>query len=65
MGIWNQLSDSRPDLSLLYRCFSLDHDEDVAAAAFERRYGCQPEWVFEERNNLWVGPIPALEEKHG
>jgi len=51
------MSDSRPDLSLPYRCFSLDHNEDDATASFERRYGHKPEWVFEEQNNLWVGPI--------
>jgi len=51
------MSDTYPDLSLLYRCFSLDHNEDDAAAAFERHYGRKPEWVFEEKNNLWVGPI--------
>jgi hypothetical protein len=42
-----------------YRCFSLDTKEEIAAAAFQQRYGQPPEFVFESYGNLLCGPIPA------
>ena len=43
----------------VWRAFSLDTPEEEAAAAFLRRYGRNPEFVFESRGNLLVGPIPS------
>jgi hypothetical protein len=37
--------------------FTLDEREEAAAAAFQRRYGRPPEFVFESRGNLLCGPI--------
>ena len=42
----------------VWRAFSLDTPEEEAAAAFLRRYGRNPEFVFESRGNLLCGPIP-------
>lgn len=39
--------------------FTLDHDENSAAAIFSRRHGQPPEFVFESHGNLLCGPIPA------
>lgn len=41
--------------------FTLDEREEVAAATFQQRYGRPPEFVFESRGNLLVGPLPATE----
>lgn len=41
--------------------FTLDHDENAAAAAFLRRYGQAPRYVFENLGLLLVGPVPGLE----
>ena len=41
-----------------FMAFTLDHDEGAAAVVFLRRYGRNPEFVFESRGNLLVGPIP-------
>lgn len=42
-----------------WRAFSLDTPKEEAAAAFLRRYGRNPEFVFESRGLLLCGPIPA------
>lgn len=42
-----------------FMAFTLDHDEGLAAAVFLRRYGRQPEFVFESRGLLLCGPIPG------
>lgn len=42
-----------------WHAFTLDTKEDDAAASFQRRYGTVPEFVFESRGLLLVGPIPA------
>lgn len=42
-----------------FMAFTFDHDEEGAAAVFLRRYGRPPEFVFESRGNLLVGPIPT------
>jgi hypothetical protein len=42
-----------------YRAFSLDTKEEVAASAFQQRYGQPPEFVFESHGNLLCGPIPG------
>ena len=42
-----------------FMAFTLDHDEGLAAVVFARRYGRQPEFVFESRGNLLCGPIPS------
>ena len=39
--------------------FTMDHDENAAAAIFAHRHGCPPEFVFESRGNLLCGPIPG------
>ena len=43
-----------------WRAFTLDTAEEAAAAAFLRRYGRQPEFVFESRGLLLCGPIPEV-----
>lgn len=43
-----------------FMAFTLDHDEGAAAVVFARRYGRPPEFVFESRGNLLVGPIPEV-----
>ena len=43
-----------------WRAFTLDHDERDAAAAFQRRYGAPPEFVFESRGLLLAGPVPEV-----
>ena len=43
-----------------WRAFTLDTPEEQAAAAFLRRYGRPPEFVFESRGNLLCGPIPEV-----
>ena len=43
-----------------FMAFSLDHDEGAAAVVFERRYGRNPEFVFESRGLLLAGPIPEV-----
>ena len=47
-----------------FMAFTLDHDEGLAAVVFARRYGRQPEFVFESRGNLLCGPIPEIDEVH-
>lgn len=42
-----------------WRAFTLDTPSEAAAGAFLRRYGQQPEFVFESRGLLLAGPIPA------
>lgn len=42
-----------------WRAFTLDTAAEDAAAAFQRRYGRQPEYLFESRGILLAGPIPA------
>ena len=44
----------------VWRAFSLDTPEEEAAAAFLRRYGRMPEFVFESRGLLLCGPIPEV-----
>ena len=51
---------ARPHLA-----FSLDTQEDEAAARFTKRYGQPPEFIFEEQGNLWVGPLPKGERTNG
>lgn len=45
--------------------FTIDHDEQDAAAKFLRRYGQPPEHVIEDRRwkvpTLKVGPVPDVE----
>ena len=40
-----------------YQCFTLDHDEEIAAQAFEERYGYPPAEIFEDSGLLWLGPV--------
>jgi len=44
-----------------WRAFTLDKSEDDAAAAFLRRYGQPPRYIFENLGLLLVGPVPGLE----
>lgn len=44
--------------------FTLDEREESAAATFQKRYGRQPEYVFESRGLLLVGPIPEVMPWH-
>lgn len=54
--------DAAPDpRGATWRAFTLDHDESDAAAAFLRRYGQPPRFVFEHLGLLLVGPVPGLE----
>ncbi|HFD38519.1 MAG TPA: hypothetical protein ENJ31_01530 [Anaerolineae bacterium] len=41
-----------------YRAWTPDTDEAQAAAAFERRYGRPPTFIFEADGLLRLGPIP-------
>ena len=49
-----------PPTEAAYRAFSLDTKEEIAAAAYLRRYGQPPEFVFESLGNLLCGPIPEV-----
>lgn len=40
--------------------FTVDHDENAAAAVFAHRHGRPPEFVFESHGNLLCGPIPEV-----
>lgn len=42
-----------------WRAFTLDTPEEEAAATFLRRYGRNPEFVFESRGLLLCGSIPS------
>ena len=42
-----------------WRAFTLDTPEEEAAAVFARRYGRNPEYVFESRGLLLCGPVPS------
>lgn len=54
------LFDAAPDpRGATWRAFTLDHDEGDAAAAFLRRYGQPPRFVFENLGLLLVGPVPG------
>lgn len=53
------MSDTyRPDA--YYHCFTLDHDEERAAAIFTARYGQPPEQILEHAGLLRLGPVPTL-----
>lgn len=41
-----------------WRAFSLDTHEEAAAGRFQQLYGVPPEYVFESRGLLLVGPVP-------
>lgn len=41
-----------------WRAFTMDTREEDAAGSFERRYGVPPEYVFESKGILLVGPVP-------
>ena len=43
-----------------WRAFTLDTPEEEAAAVFARRYGRNPEFVFESRGLLLCGPVPEV-----
>lgn len=40
-----------------FLCFTLDHDEDEAAAIFERKFGRPPELILEWGRMLRLGPV--------
>lgn len=45
-----------------WMAFTADHDRRAAAAAFVRRYGTPPRYVFDGLGGLLlVGPVPGLE----
>lgn len=44
----------------LFLGFTPDHDENDAARVFLRRYGRQPQYLFESRGLRLVGPIPEV-----
>lgn len=48
-------------LNVNYRVFTVDHDEDAAAARFVELYGQHPEQIIEQDGLLWVGPVPEKE----
>lgn len=46
----------------VWLAFTGDHNEDDAAATFQRRYGQLPRYVFDGLGGLLlVGPVPGLE----
>lgn len=46
----------------VWLAFTKDHNEDDAAATFQRRYGQLPRYVFDGLGGLLlVGPVPGLE----
>lgn len=47
-----------PVRNLGYLCFSRNTPEEEAAARFAARFGLSPEYMFEYKRLLWVGPIP-------
>lgn len=48
-----------PPTEAIYQAWTLDTKEDIAAAAFARRYGQHPEFVFESLGLLLCGPVPS------
>ena len=45
------------DPKAAYLCFTIDMDEDQAAARFQQKHGAPPERIIEAWNRLWLGPI--------
>lgn len=46
----------------VWLAFTGDHNEDDAAATFQRRYGQLPRYIFDGLGGLLlVGPVPGLE----
>jgi len=46
----------------VWLAFTKDHNEDDAAATFQRRYGQLPRYVFDGLGGLLlVGPVPGQE----
>lgn len=46
----------------VWLAFTKDHNEDDAAATFQRRYGQLPRYVFDGLGGLLLaGPVPGLE----
>lgn len=41
-----------------YRAWTSEVDEHLAAASFRERYGLEPEYIFESRRLLLLGPVP-------
>lgn len=57
-----QIVGSAPSLAgRAWRCWTADTPEDVAAAAFVRRYGAPPQHIIRRFRMLWLGPIPGSE----
>ncbi len=50
------------DLTQLHLCYTLDHNEDEAAAIFRQRFGVPPDHIVEQSGLLWLGPIPETQE---
>ena len=44
----------------LWHAFALDTPKEAAAVVFLRRYGRNPEFVFESRGLLLCGPVPEV-----
>ncbi len=47
--------------SPVYLCFTAKHDEADALRRYRERFGTDPEEMFSEKLNLWLGPIPQQE----
>ena len=47
-----------------YMCFTPDHDRDDAVRRFVRRYGHEPDVVFESKGLLRLGPCPERGDKN-
>jgi hypothetical protein len=43
---------------MAYLAFTLDHNEDEAAARFLTRFGAPPDTIIESHGILLVGPVP-------
>ena len=42
-----------------YLFFDLHQDEETAALRFEKRFGRPPEFIYEHKRELRLGPVPA------
>lgn len=40
-----------------YQCFTINQDEETAAAIFESRFGYPPDEIYEDSGLLWLGPV--------
>lgn len=46
-----------------YQGYTLDTNEDWAAADFKRKFGAPPDQIIESGGGLLVGPIPGSDKR--